>query len=204
VGTLVGTVLSQHTTDASADAAYRRLRERFPSWSAVADADRRAIAAAVRGAGLARTKAARIRDILRRIRRERGSVDLGFLRSMSTEDAMAYLTAFRGVGPKTAACVLLFGLGRDVMPVDTHVHRVVGRLGVVGRPATRERTFEALSGAAPRGKARSLHVNLVRHGRAVCRARAPRCGDCVVRGRCRSAPGRRASRQGGDISCVSA
>jgi len=201
VGELVGTILSQHTTDASADAAYRRLRERFPSWSAVADGDRRTIAAAIRGAGLARTKAGRIRDVLGRIRRERGGVDLGFLRSMPTTEAIAYLTGFEGVGPKTAACVMLFGLGRDVMPVDTHVHRVVGRLGVIGRPSTRERTFEALSGVVPPGKAHSLHVNLVRHGRAVCRASAPRCGDCVLRDRC--GLGRRAAGRRGGSACDS-
>ena len=109
---------------------------------------------------------------------------------------MDYLVSFDGVGPKTAACVLLFGLGRDVMPVDTHVHRVVGRLGIVGRPASREATFAALSGVVPRGKALSLHVNLVRHGRSVCRARNPRCGDCALAGDCGSR-GRHAPRSVG-------
>jgi endonuclease-3 len=196
VGQLVGTILSQHTTDTSSDAAYGRLRERFGSWDAVEEADRRAIAATIRTAGLARVKARRIKEVLGRIRRERGRIDLGFLKAMPSRAALDYLVGFDGVGPKTAACVLLFGLGRDVMPVDTHVHRVVGRLGIVGRPASREATFAALSDVVPPGKALSLHVNLVRHGRAVCRARSPRCGACVLARACGSGGRARQPRSG--------
>ena len=196
VGQLVGTILSQHTTDTSSDAAYVRLRERFGSWDAVEEADRRAIAATIRTAGLARVKARRIKEVLGRIRRERGRIDLGFLKAMPSRAALDYLVGFDGVGPKTAACVLLFGLGRDVMPVDTHVHRVVGRLGIVGHPASREATFAALSDVVPRGKALSLHVNLVRHGRAVCRARSPRCGACVLVRACGSVRQARRPRPG--------
>jgi len=193
VGRLVATILSQHTTDASSEAAYGRLLERFGSWESVEAANRRSIAVAIRAAGLAAVKARRIKRTLGRIRDERGRIELDFLKGMSSRAATDYLLSFDGVGPKTAACVLLFGLGRDVMPVDTHVHRVVGRLGIVGRPASREATFAALSGVVPRGKALSLHVNLVRHGRSVCRARNPRCGDCALAGDCgsrgRHAPG---------------
>lgn len=197
VGQLVSTVLSQHTTDTSSDAAYGRLRERFGSWDSVEAADRRSIASAIRTAGLAGVKARRIKEILGRIRRERGRIEIDFLKAMRSRAAMEYLVGFDGVGPKTAACVLLFGLGREVMPVDTHVHRVVGRLGVVGRPRSREATFGALSGVVPRGKALSLHVNLVRHGRAVCRARAPRCGACALVRVCGSPRGRPAPRSTG-------
>jgi len=186
VGRLVATILSQHTTDASSEAAYGRLLERFGSWESVEAADRRSVAVAIRAAGLAAVKARRIKRTLGRIREERGRIELDFLKGMSSRAATDYLLSFDGVGPKTAACVLLFGLGRDVMPVDTHVHRVVGRLGIVGRPALREATFAALSGVVPRGKALSLHVNLVRHGRSVCRARNPRCGDCVLARNCGS------------------
>lgn len=186
VGQLVGTILSQNTTDANSEAAYERLLGRFVSWEAVAEADSSAIAAAIRSAGLAGVKAGRIKDILGRIGRERGRIELGFLKTMTSRAALDYLIGFDGVGPKTAACVLLFGLGRDVTPVDTHVHRIVVRLGIVGRTTSRESTFEALSGLVPRGKALSLHVNLVGHGRAVCRARSPRCGSCVLARLCGS------------------
>jgi len=184
VGSLVQTVLSQHTTDAASDAAFAALRRRFGSWEAVSSADARSVEATIRGAGLARRKARTINGALARLARERKRIDLSFLTRMPTEEVQRYLTGYDGVGAKTAACVLLFGLGREVVPVDTHVHRVVGRLGVVGRQRTREATFEALSGVVPRGKALSLHVNLVRHGRSVCRAGRPRCRECTLSESC--------------------
>jgi endonuclease-3 len=193
IGSLVQTVLSQNTSDLNSSRAYERLREEFSAWGDVARARSSSIAAAIRSGGLANTKAVRIREMLRSIEREKGDLDLGFLRGVPTAEVLRYLTAFKGVGPKTAACVALFALGREVVPVDTHVHRVVGRLGVVGRPRSPEATFDALSGLAPDGKALSLHVNLIRLGRNRCRPRTPLCDGCPVRRSC--ACGRRSRKR---------
>lgn len=193
VGGLVRTILSQNTTDTNSLKAYLSLRERFPGWSDVEVADPRSIEAAIRSGGLARTKSRRIRRILKEIRRSTGRLDLGFLKRMPTEDVIDYLTSLDGVGLKTAACVVLFDLGRDVMPVDTHVHRVVGRLGVVGRPGSRDATYLSLRDVVPEGLGLSLHVNMIRLGRAFCRPRNPRCSDCPLERRCdhaRTGPGR--------------
>jgi len=181
---LVGTILSQNTTDLNSRRAFEDLRERFPVWSDVESANVRSIESAIRRGGLARTKARRIKGVLRGIHASTGRLDLGFLRRMSDDEVFAYLLALDGVGIKTAACVALFGLGRDVMPVDTHVHRVVGRLGVVGHPRFRDATFEALKGVVPSGESLSLHVNLIRLGRDLCRPRDPDCTACPVRLEC--------------------
>ena len=181
---LVRTILTQNTTDVNSRRAFQDLRERFPDWVDVETANVRSIESAIRRGGLARTKARRIKQILRGIHATTGKLDLGFLRRMSDDDVFAYLLALDGVGVKTAACVALFDLGRDVMPVDTHVHRVIGRLGVVGHPGTRDATFKALSGAVPSGESLSLHVNLIRLGRELCRPRDPGCATCPVRSEC--------------------
>jgi endonuclease-3 len=205
VGSLVQTILSQNTTDTNSGRAYLELRERIPTWGEVRRANVRSIEAAIRGGGLARTKARRIKEILAEIERETGGIDLGFLRTMETEAVVEYLKRFRGVGSKTAACVALFDLDREIMPVDTHIHRVAGRLGIVGRPRDREATYRALAGIVPEGRSLSLHVNLIRLGRAYCRPAKPRCEACPIRRRCDhgrgrpSAPraGRRAPAAGG-------
>jgi endonuclease-3 len=184
VGSLVQTILSQNTTDVNSGRAYLELRERFPHWGEVERASVRTIAAAIRTGGLADVKATRIKMILREIHRETGDLDLDFLRSMATDDIVDYLTHFKGVGAKTAACVALFDLGREVVPVDTHVHRVVGRLGFVGAPGTRDATYEALKPLVPPRRALSLHVNLIRLGRAICRPRSPSCAGCPLRRLC--------------------
>lgn len=181
---LVGTILSQNTTDTNSRAAFLSLRERFHDWGQVERANVRSIESAIRGGGLAWTKARTIKRVLRDIHASTGKLDLGFLRRMSDDEVFDYLLAFDGVGLKTAACVVLFDLGRDVMPVDTHVHRVVGRLGVVGHPRSRDATFEALRGVVPPGESLSLHVNIIRLGRAVCRPRDPDCPGCPVRPEC--------------------
>lgn len=181
---LVGTILSQNTTDTNSRRAYRALRERFPEWGEVERANVRSIESAIRSGGLARTKAGRIKRILRGIHAATGRLDLGFLRKMSDDEVLDYLVALDGVGIKTAACVALFDLGRDVMPVDTHVHRVVGRLGVVGRPRSPEATFEALREVVPPGESLSLHVNIIRLGRELCRPRNPDCPLCPIASHC--------------------
>ena len=177
---LVGTILSQNTSDTNSHRAFVSLRKRFPDWGDVESANVRSIESAIRSGGLARTKARTIKRALRDIHARAGKLDLGFLRRMSDDEVFDYLLAFDGVGTKTAACVALFDLGRDVMPVDTHVHRVTGRLGVVGHPRSRDGTFEALREVVPPGESLSLHVNLIHLGRALCRPRDPDCSRCPV------------------------
>ncbi len=184
VGSLVQTILSQNTSDVNSGRAYDQLLEKFPRWELAEGANVRSIEAAIRSGGLARIKARRIKDVLREIREETGALDLGFLRETPTDEVIDYLQGFKGVGAKTAACVALFDLGREVVPVDTHVHRIVGRLGVVGAPRTRDETYEALRPVAPQGRSLSLHVNLIRLGRAICHPRLPRCGECPLVRRC--------------------
>lgn len=182
---LVRTILSQHTSDTNSDRAFDRLRARFPSWEAVRDAPLRALIGAIRPAGLAAGKAPRIRNVLRRIAAERGVLSLAFLRRWPVERARAWLLALHGVGPKTAAIVLVFGLGKPAFPVDTHVHRVGRRLGLIPERMSAEDAhpwMEAIVRPARRGP---FHLLLIRHGRATCRARRPRCPVCPVRALCR-------------------
>jgi len=185
VGGLVGTILSQHTSDVNSNRAHDELLKRFPTWDAVADANPRSIAAAIKCGGLARMKAPRIRAILREIRRKHGTVSLNHIRGMSTEEVLRELCAFDGVGIKTAACVAAFDLGRDVCPVDTHVHRVTKRLGWVPKNASAEAAFECLAQILPAGKAVAAHLALIRHGRRICRP-TPKCAECPIRRLCPS------------------
>lgn len=187
LGQLVETVLSQNTTDTNSSRAFRELRRRFSRWDDVLAAPTRAIVDAIRSAGLANTKAPRIQTILRRIQTGDGRLSLAHLRRMTNTEAMDWLLALPGVGPKTAACVLLFGMGRDVFPVDTHIHRLCRRLGIVSHFTSAEKTQEQMAGAIPKGRALALHINLIRHGRRVCRAQRPRCDGCVLAEMCPSA-----------------
>ena len=184
---LIETVLSQHTTDRNSSRAFAELRRRFPRWETAASAPEAAIAAAIRSAGLARTKAPRIRLILRRVREDSGRFSLAGLARMDNAEAMAYLQSLPGVGPKTAACTLLFSLRREVFPVDTHIHRLARRLGLVPPSAGAAKTQELMAPLVPRGRALALHVNLIRHGRRICTAAAPRCTACLLARDCPSA-----------------
>lgn len=192
---LIGTVLSQNTTDVNSHRAFERLKERFPAWDDVLAARPARIAAAIRPGGLGEIKSKRIKRILREIERERGKLDLSFLRRMTVPEGRDYLTSLPGVGPKTAACVLLFSLGKPAFPVDTHVLRVSKRLGLLPPKTTMERAHEAfeamLNSAGPDREDRwsvgdmlALHLGLVRHGRRICTARRPRCGVCPLRDLC--------------------
>jgi len=184
---LIATILSQNTTAANSRAAYASLRGRFPAWADCARARPEAVARAIRGGGLGNIKAPRIRAILRQVREREGDFSLDSLHRLPDAEAAAYLCAFDGVGPKTAACVLLFHCGRRVFPVDTHVFRVLGRLGWRPPGATPESAHAFLQPLIPPDLAYSLHVNLVAHGRQVCHARRPDCGGCCLRRRCPSA-----------------
>lgn len=177
---LVLTVLSQHTSDANAERAFEALRRTYPTWARVAAAPTRELARAIRSGGLANTKAARIRAILREVAEREGAYDLSRLRELPDAEVRTYLTSLPGVGPKTAAVVMAFALGRDAIPVDTHVHRVARRLGLVPPRASAERAHDLLHGLVPDALKVPLHVGLIRLGRTVCRAREPRCADCPL------------------------
>jgi len=184
VAVLVSTILSQNTNDRNRDRAYERLRERFPTWEAVRDAPLEDVIAAIRPAGLAPTKAPRIHETLRRIWAERGEFSLDFLADMPLETARAWLLSIPGIGPKTAAIVLLFAFGRPAFPVDTHIHRVCRRLGLIPARATREQAHTLLEELIPPDLYYPLHLNLIALGRDVCHPRNPECGRCVLRDEC--------------------
>jgi endonuclease III len=179
---LVLTVLSQNTNDRNRDVAYFRLRERFPTWDAVAEAPVEEIEDAIRPGGLAPTKSVRIKQILDAI----GDDDLLWLEQAPLDEARAYLCALPGVGRKTAACVLLFSFGRPDVPVDTHVYRVGGRLGLWRPKLPLVKAHDELARlVGDDGEfAYEAHVLLIRHGRRICIARAPRCAECPLRRIC--------------------
>jgi len=190
VDELVFTVLSQNTADVNTERTFAALREAFPDWSAVRDAPVERIEATIALGGLAHTKAPRIKRILEALSGRTGAPDLGELDGMSDEEAQAYLVALPGVGPKTAACVLLFALARPVMPVDTHVHRVARRLGVIDGRVSAEQAHPLLTELAGPDDAEQIyavHVGFVRHGRRICRARRPACAECPLAPMCPSA-----------------
>jgi endonuclease-3 len=177
---LVRTVLSQNTNDRNRDVAYARLRERFPSWEAVRDAPTGDVIEAIRPGGLAQQKGPRIQQILRRIG---DPIDLDWLSKAPREDAISYLTALPGVGRKTAACVQIFSFGLPEIPVDTHVYRVGGRLGLFPPKASLARAHDEMLAITDPADAYELHMSLIRHGREVCRP-APRCEQCQLRRMC--------------------
>jgi endonuclease-3 len=181
--TLINTILSQNTNDRNRDRAYTELRSRYPDNGALARATEEQIAESIRAAGLHRQKARTIREALRRIREERGDLDLAFLRALPLEEALDWLTALRGVGKKTAGIVLLFCFDRPYFPVDTHIRRVCTRLGVLGRS---EDPHDALNGilTPDAERMRRLHLGLIRLGRERCHPRTPRCRSCPLLPRC--------------------
>jgi endonuclease-3 len=181
---LVLTVLSQHTSDVNAARAFASLRARLPTWEAVACARPATIADAIRSGGLANVKAPRIRSILREIHDREGRYDLSFLREMSDGEAARYLSSLNGVGPKTAAIVLAFSLGRNALAVDTHVHRVARRLGLIPPNVSAERAHVLLEELVPPELRVPMHVGLIRLGREVCKAARPRCEVCPLNDVC--------------------
>ncbi len=185
---LILTVLSQNTSDANSFRAYASLRERFPTWDALGVARPSAVAAAIRSGGLANVKAPRILAILREIREREGRFDLGWMRRASDAEVRDYLRSLPGVGPKTVAVVLAFSLGRPALPVDTHVHRVAGRLGWLPHKTGAERAHEILERLTPEPIRIELHVGLITLGREICKAGRPRCEECPLMDLCPTAP----------------
>jgi endonuclease-3 len=185
---LILTVLSQHTSDINAERAFGLLRAEYPTWDDVVDAPTLAVADTIRSGGLANTKAPRIQAILREVHERERRYDVSWLRGASDADARSYLTSLPGVGPKTAAVVLSFALGRDAIPVDTHVHRVSMRLGLVPPKVSAERADRLLHDLVPDGLRTSMHVALIRLGREICKAPIPRCRQCPLKDLCPTAP----------------
>jgi endonuclease-3 len=180
VDELVLTILSQNTSDHNSRRAFDSLIKKFGSWEAVAEGDVEEIAEAIKLGGLAQVKAPRIKRILEQIKAERGSFDLAFLNRMPVAEAKKWLQSLPGVGPKTAACVLLFSLGKPVLPVDTHIHRVAKRLGLVDSRVTADRAHEILGEMVPAKDVYQFHIHMIEHGRRVCKAQRPLCHRCVL------------------------
>lgn len=179
IETLVATILSQNTSDVNSHRAYRELRATYDDWHQVADADIDELARVIRAGGLAGQKARAIREALRTIRARYPDFTLGSLARRSDDAILTDLTAIPGVGLKTAACVLMFSLKRDVCAVDTHIHRIANRLGIV-HTSSPDKTFHALRPLIPKGKGRRLHIDLILFGRNICKARSPHCHECPL------------------------
>ncbi len=184
VDELVSTILSQNTNDINRERAFTSLRARFPTWESVRDAKQNAVIDAIRVAGLANQKGPRIQNVLREITTERGSLDLSFLAGMPIEEARHWLTKFHGVGPKTAAIVLQFSLNRPAFPVDTHIYRVTGRIGLRPIKMSVEQAHVLLEKLFPPQTYYAAHLNLIRLGREICHPRKPECPRCPVRRLC--------------------
>ena len=193
LGGLIGTILSQHTSDINSDRAYQQLIAAFPTWEEVRDAPTYAVADAIRTGGLANIKAPRSQDALLTLterQREQGSTQSlsdflhDELTKRTSEEAWQYLRSIQGVGPKTAACVLMFNLNRPVMPIDTHVFRVSKRLGLIGPKVNADQAHNIFAGSVPPDWVYPLHVNLIRHGRQVCHAQRPNCAQCTLYNEC--------------------
>jgi endonuclease-3 len=184
VSQLVSTILSQNTNDANRDVAFKHLRARLPTWEQVRDARPEVVVEAIRPAGLANQKGPRIQQALRFITQERGNLDLDFLAEWPVDAAKAWLSSINGVGPKTAAIVLLFSLDRPAFPVDTHVYRVTKRLGLIGSRVSREKAHDELERLVRPQDYYAFHLNVIKHGREVCVSRRPKCEICVLQDIC--------------------
>ena len=184
ISEVVSTILSQNTSDVNRDRAFDRLRVRFVTWAEVRDGPVEAIEQAIRPAGLAQQKAPRIKGALQFITQERGELSLDFLKDMPVDEAKAWLTQIKGIGPKTAAIILLFSLGMPAFPVDTHVHRVTRRLGLIGPRVSAEKAHDLLENLLPPEWYYAFHLNVIRHGREICHARNPKCEICPLQDLC--------------------
>jgi endonuclease-3 len=183
---LIGTILSQNTSDANSGRAFASLKSNFDSWEAVASAPAEHIAWAIKSGGLSQIKAARIKQALGQIEKEQGRISLDSLKSKTMAEAEDYLMSLPGVGHKTARCVLLFSLGKPSMPVDTHIFRVAKRLGLIDSKVSIEKAHSLLQEQIPPSKVYQFHIHMIEHGRRICHARQPRCNRCILRGICPS------------------
>jgi len=177
---LIKIILSQATSDTNSHRTFAALKKRFSTWDKALRARTSTIADTIRSGGLANQKAAVIKDVLRQIKTEHGTLDLSFLHDLSNEEAARYLSQFRGIGPKTIACTLLFACRKEVFPLDTHIFRVLRRVGLIPQKCTDRRAHEIMNETVQKGKFYSFHVNLIRHGRTLCRPREPLCERCPI------------------------
>ena len=177
---LIYTVLSQHTSDLNTDRTFADLRATFPTWQEVVDAPAEAVQEAIKRGGLSKIKAPRVQAILREIHSQRGDFNIDFLADIPFDEARKWLLSLPGVGEKTAACVLLFSFGLPALPVDTHVHRVSGRLGLITRKMNADKAHYALESLIDESQVYQFHVDLIQHGRRTCHARRPNCPSCVL------------------------
>ncbi|MEX2724188.1 MAG: endonuclease III [Candidatus Freyarchaeota archaeon] len=182
---LVLTILSQNTSDKNSYAAFSNLKRKYPVWEDLIGASEEEIAEAIRIGGLGNIKARRIKETLIAIMEKRKNLDLSYLKEIPTQEALSFLTKLKGVGPKTAACVLLFSFGKPVLPVDTHIHRVSKRLSLIGN-ADRLKAHKILQQMVPEEQVYSFHINMIEHGRRICKPK-PKCLECVLNGFCDSA-----------------
>ncbi len=186
IDVLIGTILSQNTSDANSGRAFASLKASFDSWEAVASAPAEHIAQTIKSGGLCQIKAARIKQVLEQIEKEQGHISLDFLNAKTMAEAEDYLMRLPGVGHKTASCVLLFSLGKPSLPVDTHVFRVAKRLGLIDSRASIEKAHSLLQEQISPSKVYQFHIHMIEHGRQICHARQPRCNRCILRGACPS------------------
>jgi endonuclease III len=193
---IVATVLSQHTSDVNSGRAFAGLKEQFPTWEQAASAPAEQVAGAIRCGGIADKKARTIQQILAAIEEREGRIDLARLHGLDDAAAETYLLSLPGVGPKTAACVLAFAMGRAAFPIDTHVHRIATRLGWIPANTTADKAHRLLAPLVPPGIRYDLHIAMVAHGRAFCRAQRPRCGPCVLTNLCAYGSAARAGQLG--------
>lgn len=184
IDVLIRTILSQNTSDANSHRAFANLKKRFSDWEALINAPLEEIESAIRCGGISNIKARRIKEILRRIKGERGSPSLSFLSDLPFDKAREYLLSLPGVGDKTASCVLLFSFAKPAFPVDTHIHRIVNRLGIFGKNLSPNEISQLFEANPPPELFLSLHLNLIRLGREICRPRNPRCNICPLKELC--------------------
>lgn len=193
LGGLIATILSQHTSDVNSERAYLQLVATYPTWEAVRDTETYKIAVAIKSGGLANIKAVRIQDVLHTLterQQEQGGTKtlaaylFDELAKRTTEEAVRYLRMLPGVGPKTAACVLMFHLARPAFPIDTHVGRILRRLGIIGPKVSMDMAHRIMEQVLPQEWVYPLHVNLIRHGRQICHAQRPECSRCPLYGEC--------------------
>ncbi|MBV6478065.1 MAG: Endonuclease III [Ignavibacteria bacterium] len=181
---LIATKLSQNTTDVSSYKAFTRLKEKFGSWDKVRKADLNRIKDCIKVCGLSNTKAAEIKEMLNKMNKKYGSLDLSFLRKYNDEKIYTELLEYKGIGVKTISCMMNYSLSRDVFPVDTHIHRILNRLGIV-RTKNAVNTYKEAREKIPKGKRHEFHVNLIKFGRNICKSINPICGECFLFGDCK-------------------
>jgi len=177
---LIETILSQSTNNSNSGRAFENLKRKFPSWDSARRARVTSIESAIRVGGLARQKSVRIKQLLNQIHQRRGSLDLSFLKTCPLEQAREFLAGFKGVGPKTVACTLLFAFHRPVFPIDVHIFRIAERLNLIPENCSDQEAHGLMEEMIPSSRYYEVHINLIKHGRRICRPREPRCEECCI------------------------